>query len=173
MARQSEYRSVSITVRGRICRSEPAGSGRGVFRRLPTVLAVFTLLAASACSDSGEEDSGAQEPAPEYLSTYEAEEPGGDSSLLSGELVVDFDCLYVESDDLDERQIPLFPAGEVSSAEEGEGFHYQGSDFRDGDHIDLDGGGSGDLAGAMELYDHVLAPETCVESTTAFWIAAQ
>lgn len=136
-------------------------------------LGVAVLLIVSGCSSDQGEDPDSQGPAPSFLAVYDAEEPGGDASLMRGVLRADEGCLYLEPEVGDGDRILLFPSDEVTEAGGDEyRFQYQGSQYEDGDHIEVGGGGSDDLARAVEN-ENVTAPDSCNDNTRVFWIAAE
>ena len=99
--------------------------------------------------------------------------PGGDASLIRGVLRADADCLYLEPEVGDGDRILLFPSDEVTEVDADEyRFQYQGNEYEDGAHIEVGGGGSGDLARAVEN-ENVTASDSCSDNTRVFWIASE
>lgn len=137
------------------------------------VLGAAVLLVVSGCSSGQGDDPDSQEPPPSFLAVYDAEEPGGDDSLINGVLTLEDDCMYLDPESARERRILLFPSDEVTGVDGDEyRFQYQGNEYGDGDYIETGGGGSGDLVQAL-TNDNVTAPESCDEDTTVFWVRSQ
>ena len=136
-------------------------------------LVVAALLVVSGCSDGDNDEQNSGGTTPGFLAVYDAEEPGGDASLIRGVLRADEDCLYLEPEVGDGDRILLFPSDEVTEVDGDEyRFQYQGNEYEDGDHIEVGGGGSGDLASAVEN-ENVTAPDSCNDNTRVFWITAE
>ena len=138
-------------------------------------LGAAVLLVVSGCSgaDSDNEEQSSAGTTPSFLAVYDAEDPGGDASLMRGVLRADEGCLYLEPEVGDGDRILLFPSDEVTEAGGDEyRFQYQGKEYEDGDHIEVGGGGTDDLARAVEN-ENVTAPDSCNDNTRVFWIASE
>lgn len=138
------------------------------------VIGVIGALVASGCS-SDDEHPDNQNPPPSFLAVYEPREPGsGDDSLMRGQLRLEDDCIYLDTETDNGTVILLFPDDEVMAAEEEERFIYQGEEYGDGDAIEAGGGGSGNLSRALDSTDeNVSAPESCDGNTRVFWVRSE
>ena len=96
-------------------------------------------------------------PVPDDVATYRPDGPGGAAAALSGTLVRDDGCTYIEDPESGVRTIPVFEAGHVSWA--GDRLILDNLSYAIGDTVEFGGGEY--AAGSQPDVD---VPEACDDS---------
>jgi hypothetical protein len=122
------------------------------------VAAVLLLLVLSGCSED-------DDPL-DRVATYEPEGEGGDSALLTGIVVLEGGCFYVEVPRGD-RLLPLFPDDTVEI--NGDTLSYHELEYTAGDELSL---GGGRLPPGSEVARQASIPDGC-DTDLDLWVVSQ